>query len=199
MRALALPIALAMIATACNNDNGGNTNMSTDVNLTEDTAVNDMLGANTLSENEAAVVNPTDAAGFTTALAASDMFEIQSGQLAQTKGSSPEIKSFGQQLVADHTRSSSEMKAAAAKGEPAPTITPALDAEKQAMLDSLKSASGAEFDRLFIEQQATAHQKALTLVQSYAAGGDQPALKEFAGKASAVIQGHLDHVTRLKK
>jgi len=42
--------------------------------------------------------------------------------------------------------------------------------------------------------QKTAHQNALNLLQSYASSGDNPALKDFATKASKVVQGHLDHV-----
>ena len=79
------------------------------------------------------------------------------------------------------------------------TVAPALDAEKQGMLDQLKAAKGADFDAKFAELQATAHQKALTLLQGYASGGDQQALKDFASKTAPVVQQHLDHAKTLNK
>ena len=67
------------------------------------------------------------------------------------------------------------------------------------MLDQLKAASrGADFDRLYVEQQKTAHQKALDLLQGYSSGGDNEALKAFATKTSAVVKGHLDHANSIK-
>lgn len=190
---------LALATAACGGGSDSNSNVSTDVNLADDAALDAVLGANELSENEAAVVNPTDVAGFTTAVASSDLFEIESGRLAQQKSISADLKSFGAQIVADHTRSTSELKAAAANADSPASINPALDPQHQAMLDELKAANGADFDRLFIDQQTRAHQNALSLLQSYANGGDQESLKEFADNAAKVVQGHLSHVNGIKK
>jgi putative membrane protein len=140
---------------------------------------------------------PTDAAGFANAVAASDMFEIESARLAAAQASSADITSFASTLETDHTTSTADLKAAAQ--ESGLTVSPALDAEKQGMLDSLRAAKGEDFDRLFVDQQTTAHQKALSLLQNYSSAGDNAALKGFATKATAVVQGHLDHVNGIKK
>ena len=187
--------ALALAIAGCGDNTRGD-DMSTDANLTEDTAMDDILGANAATDNEAAVALPTDAAGFATAVAASDLYEIESSTLAAQKASSREVKELAQHLKTDHQKSSTELKAVA--GEAGAAVTPALDAEKQKMLDQLKAANGAEFDRLFLEQQRNAHQKALSLLQSYADGGDNEALKGFAKKSVPIIQGHLAHANRIK-
>lgn len=196
MRIIALTGAamLAIAAAACNNNNADD-QVSTDANLTNDAAANDMLGGN--ADMNAAM--PTDANGFANAVAASDMYEMESGKLAADKASSADLKSFAKMLQTDHQKSSSDLKAAAAKANPAVTVTAALDAEKQGMLDQLKGASGADFDRMFIDQQTTAHQKALSLLQNYSSGGDSAPLKDFATKATTVVQGHLDHLNGMKK
>lgn len=183
--------ALALGAAACTNDGAGN-DVSTDVNLAEDSAANDVLGA---IGNEAAAL-PTDAAGFASAAAASDLYEIESARLAASKGVSADVKGMAGHLKADHEKSAADLKAAAAEAKV--TLAPALDAEKQAMLDQLEAASGAEFDRLFVDQQKSAHARALALLQSYASGGDNGALKAFAGKAATVVKGHLDHAGSIK-
>ena len=53
------------------------------------------------------------------ATAASDMYEIESGKLAQTKATAPEVKAFGAMLVTDHGKSSADLKAAAAEAHDA--------------------------------------------------------------------------------
>lgn len=197
---LTAAVALALTAAACG---GGNTEAETNMaategNMADDPAINAALGVNTMVGNQAAMAAPTDARGFVTAVAASDMFEIESGRLAQNKGTTAEVKTFGSQLVTDHTKSTADLTAAAARATPAVTVTPALDAEKRAMLDQLQAASGAEFDRLFIQLQDGAHRKTLTLLQGYASGGDQAPLQEFARNASTVVEQHIQHVGEMK-
>lgn len=193
---LMMVAALALTAAACNN-NGAGSDLSTETNLAEDAAVNDVLGAGQPG-NDAADL-PIDAAGFANAVAASDLFEIESARLAATKTGSAEVKAFAQHLLTDHEESSAELKAAAAEASPPVTVTPALDAEKQAMLDQLKTANGPDFDRRFIDQQTNAHQKALLLLQNYVGGGKSQPLKDFASKATTTVQGHLEHLNRIRQ
>ena len=187
-----LVAALALSAAACGRNDEP---VTTDANIDNGMAADDML-ANDMG-NAADAAMPTDAAGFVNAIAASDMFEIESGRLAAAQGSSADVKSFGSKLESDHSKSTAELKTAAQSA--GVTVTPALDAEKQGMLDSLKAAKGEDFDRMFIDQQATAHQKALQLLQNYSNAGDNDALKAFAGKAATVVQGHLTHANGMKK
>lgn len=190
MRSVTLTIAagIALAAAACADRDAGN-NLSTDTNLAEDTALNDVLGA-----NETAAVN--DDAGFAAAIAASDLYEIESAELAADKASNADVKAFAQHLRTDHEKSTAELKSAA--GTANITVTPALDSEKQAMLNRLRALSDAEFDREFVNQQKTAHQKALALLQSYANSGGNEALKTFAAKTATAVKGHLDHANTIK-
>ena len=190
MRSVTLTIAagIALAAAACADRDAGN-NLSTDTNLAEDTALNDVLGA-----NATAAVN--DDAGFAAAIAASDLYEIESAELAADKASNADVKAFAQHLRTDHEKSTAELKSAA--GTANITVTPALDSEKQAMLNRLRALSDAEFDREFVNQQKTAHQKALALLQSYANSGGNEALKTFAAKTATAVKGHLDHANTIK-
>jgi putative membrane protein len=183
--------AIALAAAACNNNQAGN-DVSTDTNLAEDTAANDVLGANA---SNAAM--PTDATGFANTVAGSDLYEIESAKLAADKASNADVKSLAQHIRTDHEKSSAELKGAA--GTAKISVAPKLDAEKQAMLDQLKTvARGADFDKLYVEQQKTAHQKALDLLQGYSSSGDNEALKGFATKASGVVKSHLDQANSIK-
>lgn len=184
--------ALALAAAACAaEDSPGD--VSTEVNLAEDSAANDVLGAD-LAGNGAAA-GPADAAGFANAVAAADLYEVESARIAADKSGNAEVKAFAGHLRSDHEQSTADLKSAAGASI---AVTPRLDSGQQAMLDRLKAASGAEFDRLFVEQQKAAHRKALALLQGYAGNGGNPALKAFAGKAASAVQGHLDHAESIK-
>lgn len=185
--------ALTLAAAACADSDPAD-GVSIDVNLAEDTAANDALGANAPGDEAAAA--PTDAAGFANAAAASDLYEIESARIAADKATNAEVKAFAEHVGADHEKSTAELKAAAGQANIA--VAPKIDAEKQAMLDQLKAASGAEFDRLFVDQQKTAHQKALALLRNYASSGENAALKAFASKTATAVKGHLDHAESIK-
>ena len=188
--------ALALAAAACNNNDAGS-GLSTDANLAEDTAVNDVLGADQPRGDTAAL--PIDAAGFANAVAAADRYEIESARLAASKTGSPAVKSFAEELITDHEKSSADLKAAAARASPPLTVTPALDAGKQAMLDQLKAVNGPDFDRRFIDQQTNAHQQALRLLRNYVGGGQSQPLKDFASKATTMVEGHLEHLNSIRQ
>jgi putative membrane protein len=177
---------------ACHRDNEA----ANDAALTNDMAMNEMNMAN---ETNNMAMAPASGQDFVDQVAASDMYEIEAGKLAEDKGSDAAVKNFGKMLVTDHTKSSAELKAAAAKAEPPVTPPTSLPPDKQAMLDDIKAASGADFDKMFIDQQIDAHTKALDLLNSYAAGGSSEPLKAFATTAGPVVQSHLDKAKSLQK
>ena len=47
---------------------------------------------------------------FVKTVAISDMFEIQAGQLATEKAQNSDVKSFGQEMVDDHSKTSDDLK-----------------------------------------------------------------------------------------
>lgn len=190
---LTLAVAsLAIATTACDNRVDDTAAANDDMAMTNDMMANDM---NAMASGMAAM----PAAEFVNMAAATDMYEIEAGKLASTMGSNAAVKSFGEMLVTDHGKSSADLKAAAAETGPAITPPAALPADKQAMIDQLKASSGAEFDRMFIDQQVQAHQMALDMLNSYAAGGDSEPLKAFAAKTAPVIQAHLTQAQGMKK
>lgn len=185
--ALTTVAAFALAVAACGSNEGAD-QVSTEAGAENDAAANAALGTGMNAAAPSAL--PTDAAGFVNAMAASDLFELESAKFALEHGVSEQVKSLAQMLQREHSQSSADLKAAAAQANL--TVTPALDAEKKAMIDALKAAHGADFDKAFLAQQRMAHQKALMLVQNYANSGDNDALKAFAAKVQPVIEFHSD-------
>ncbi|MGK9204254.1 DUF4142 domain-containing protein [Sinorhizobium meliloti] len=132
---------------------------------------------------------------FVTMAASSDMFEIQSSQLAMQNSKQDGVRQFAEMMVADHTKAGQELKAAA--GEAKVTVPTQMIEKHAAELEKLKNAQGEQFDAAYVQAQLAAHQEALKLLQSYAQGGDSAPLKAHAAKTAPVVQGHLEHAQKL--
>jgi putative membrane protein len=89
------------------------------------------------------------------------------------------------------------MAAARASGlnPPPPRLMPM----QENMLDRLREANGAEFDRRYLRQQVRAHEMALALHSNYAQRGDRPPLRQAAGGAVPVVTQHLDQARRMNR
>ncbi len=136
-------------------------------------------------------------ADFVQTVAISDMFEIESGQLAADKAGNADVKSFGQHMVDDHTKTSKQLKALVNDEEIKAELPTKLDAEHQAKLDKLKGMSGGQFDKSYIQSQVDAHEKAVALFESYAAAGENDELKEWAGDTLPTLKDHLKEAKSL--
>ena len=120
---------------------------------------------------------------------ASDMFEIESSKLV-TGSSDPQVVSFANQMITDHTKSTADvMTAAQADGITAPP--PMLTPKQKAMIDSLKRTSGTKRDLLYKKDQIAAHTETLAFQREYAMSGDKPNLKSTAGTIVPVVEKHL--------
>jgi putative membrane protein len=152
----------------------------------EKTGVNSTLG-----------VAPTTA-DFVTGVAISDLFEIESNRLAEQKGSAQE-KSFAQQMVTDHTKTSNDLKGLVTSGKVKAELPTAIDSSYQSKLDKLKGASGKDFSSDFNSYQVSAHKDAVSLFERYANGGDNGDLKAWAGKTLPTLRHHLEMAQELGK
>jgi putative membrane protein len=131
---------------------------------------------------------------FVKEVATSDMFEIQSSQLAQQKATTDNAKKFAAQMVTDHQKTSSELKSMAPNGAAIPTQ---LDSSHQSKLDKLKGLSGDDFTKQYNSDQVSAHKDAVKLFERYAQGGDNQQLKSWASKTLPTLKHHLDMAQKL--
>jgi len=75
---------------------------------------------------------------FVNKVAISDIFEIQSSQLALSKQADSDTKPFAEKMVQDHQKTSSELKGLVEGSMVKLTLPTSLDAEHQKMLNELK-------------------------------------------------------------
>jgi putative membrane protein len=129
---------------------------------------------------------------------ASDLYEINSSRLAMERASRPDVREFARMLVADHSRTSEQVMAAAREAGMTPP-PPMMESHQRQMIRQLERTRGPAFDRLYANQQVTAHQQALTLHRTYARNGRVEPLRRVATSAVPVIQAHLQHARRLTR
>ena len=135
---------------------------------------------------------------FVNKVAISDMFEIQSSQLALAKQADADTKPFAEKMVQDHQKTSSELKALVDGGKVKATLPTALDSQHQKMLDELKAKTGKDFDGSYDQIQLKAHQDAVALFDAYAKSGDNAELKTWASTTLPHLREHLSMAEKLK-
>jgi putative membrane protein len=174
MKYLASCVALVLLATPAMAQSVG-----------EKTGVNSSLG-----------ISPTTA-DFVKEAAISDMFEIQSSQLAQERGNTPE-KTFAATMIKDHTKTSDDLKSMVSSGDVKAELPTALDSSKQSEIDKLKSLKGADFSSRYDGDQVSGHKDAVSLFERYSKSGENPKLKDWAGKTLPTLRHHLEMAQDLK-
>ena len=113
-------------------------------------------------------------------------FEIESSKLAAQKADA-ETKKFASKMVADHTKTSTELKAMVKGVDNAPLPT-AMDSSHQGKLEKLKGLSGDQFTRQYRADQVAAHKDAVSLFDRYAKGGHNDKLKRWAAKTLPALK-----------
>ena len=151
----------------------------------EKTGINSALGITPKTED------------FIKEVAMSDMLEIEAAKIAQQKGNAVE-KKFAEQMLTDHTKTSTELKGLVS-GEMKAVIPTSLDDASQKKLDRLRDAKPEDFAGQYDSMQVSAHKDAVSLFERYASGGDDPKLKDWAGKTLPALQHHLQMAQDIDK
>jgi putative membrane protein len=123
--------------------------------------------------------------------------EVKLGQLAAQKGSSDEVKTFGQKMVDDHTRINLEMAHVA--DSMGVMLPKSMNKDDQAEYDKLNALSGNDFDMEYLAFMVKDHHKDLHEFRMEAASPTDPALHEAVVKAQSIIHDHTVMVDKLAR
>lgn len=141
-----------------------------------------------------AQVTPTDQQFMLTA-ASVGTAEVDLGKLAATRGSSPEVRSFGERMVADHTRINAELTQLADTKHV--HLLKAMDPANHTLYSELSNMSGPQFDREYVISQLHIHRMGNSLYASEAAQGEDADVKAFAAQGVPIGKEHLQHAVEL--
>lgn len=176
--------------SASNTASAANPGQSEPVNKAQD-----VTGA-AVGKMSASTTGSHDTGAFVSNAVQGNMYEIEAAKLAEQKSKTAAVKDFAKQMVKDHTKLAADMKPLiSAAGQTPPTD---LDQRRKGMLDNLKAADAASFDKTYADQQVAAHDETLTLLQGYAKDGSDAGLKGGAAKAVPVVQHHLEMAKKMQ-
>lgn len=115
--------------------------------------------------------------------------EVQLGQLAKDHGMSDEVKEFGNRMVTDHSKANQELKDWAQQKS---VILPNdLDANHKALRDKLSKLSGSEFDKAYMREMVSDHEKDVAAFKKESTSAKDADLKNWAAKTLPTLEDHL--------
>jgi putative membrane protein len=123
------------------------------------------------------------------------LFEVDAGNLAASKASSPQVKDFAAMMVKDHSAANDKLKSiAAAKSINLPSSAGVGQMATKAKLDVL---SGETFDKSYIKSQIKAHRETVMLFKKEIASGQDADAKAFASATLPTLQSHLKAIDKI--
>lgn len=126
---------------------------------------------------------------FMKSAAHSDQNEIQQSKMALAKGVTGMAKEMANKMIADHTKSTADLKKIAAKkGVTLPTD---MDAEHKALVPTMEKLSGKEFEVKYMAQMQADHQKTANTMMAHQKMTQDADLTAFITKTLPVVQQHL--------
>ena len=115
------------------------------------------------------------------------------------KVSDDATKTFARHMITDHSKTTSKLEDLIDSGKVKAKPPTVLDNSHQSMLDKLKSLSGADFKKEYLDDQVKGHKDAVDLFKRYSKGGTNPDLKQFAETVLPTIEQHLDMAQNLDR
>jgi len=126
---------------------------------------------------------------FAVTVADASMLEVQLGQLAQVNGSAPEVKKFGKEMIAAHTKAGEELKALAL--QKSISLPDALGEKSQKKYDDLAKKTGKDFDEAYADAMVSGHKDAEDAFKKEIDKGKDADLKSWATSTLPTVENHL--------
>lgn len=126
---------------------------------------------------------------FITKAVEGNLAEVQMGQLAQEKGNSDGVRSFGQMLQQDHGAAAERSRAVATQMGATPPTEP--NKKHKALHDKLAKLSGDQFDKMFASEMVKDHKKDIADYKKAAKKQNDPA-GTYASETLPTLERHLE-------
>lgn len=175
-------IAVPFMFAACTDQQGEVKDGAADVNK------NTLEEAQAMNDNKEGMENKCS--GFVTEAGQSGMREVEMGTAASAKAYSQEVKTYAQQIVADHSKANNELKELAAKKNI--TLPNQQPESSKADHDKMMAAKDLDFDKAFMQMMVNDHKRSVELFEDASKDCEDAELKAFASKHLPILQRHLE-------
>jgi len=117
------------------------------------------------------------------------MFEVAAGRLAQSKGSSQDIRDFATAEVHDHMLVGAKLKKiSSAQGV---AFSPILNSDWSGKLKHLSSLSGTAFDQAYLAEMGTLHEADGAAFAKESTDGGSSAYRAFGEETHRIVARHI--------
>jgi putative membrane protein len=134
---------------------------------------------------------------FVTQTSQGTPFQVDSGRLAETKGTTQPIRSYAELMVSSHITVNNTLLAILKNKAPVPPPT-LLKAAYATMVSTLQHESGETLDADYVKGQVNYQRANTALYEFEIANGTDPDLKAFAQETLPKIQDHLARALKLQ-
>lgn len=127
----------------------------------------------------------------------SGMAEVSLGEMAAQKATNKKVKDMGRMLASDHRAVNQELRSLARQRNV--SVPDSIGEDKRKDIDKLMDKKGRDFDKTYINEMISAHEKSVDLFQKQVDNGNDAAVKTFASNTLPKLQMHLDSLKSIKK
>lgn len=136
---------------------------------------------------------------FVEQAALSNMFEVQSSEVALNSAQSEDVRRFAEMMVQEHRQVGDRLRETVSTANVDVQPPQALDDDHQERLEDLRSADPAEFDEQYLDAQMEAHENAISLFEGYAENGENMELRQFASQVLPSLQQHQNELQQIQE
>jgi len=130
---------------------------------------------------------PSDA-DFAQAALSSSALEIELARIAFVRAQSPDVRAFARQMLIDHREMAIKLdNFGLVRGY---LVDWQLEPEQANAIDRLRSLDSASFDRAYMDEMVSAHERAAAMFETQAASGRETA--SIAKDALPTVRHHLE-------
>ncbi len=169
-------ITTLLIISACDN-----TQESKDTKEVNENHINAKVKGNDIANDAQFLVNAAEIA----------LEEIKLGQLAQQKGSTPEVKELGKILEESHTKLLEDLNTLAKK-KMIPIPTSSTDKIKETYTDFSKK-SGYDFDQIYSGIMVSEHKYVIDFFEDATIASSDAEIKKWATLSLPKLRKHLEY------
>ena len=128
--------------------------------------------------------------------------DIDAGKLAESKGSTKDVKAFGKQMVTDHAGVNSQATALVTKLKVTPEDNPTSQSLKAGGAENVKKLqglAGAAFDKAYVDHEVAYHEQVLGAIdKTLVPNAKNDELKALIVKVRPAFVAHLEHAKHIQ-
>ncbi len=123
--------------------------------------------------------------------------EVKLGRLAAERSTSPQVKEFAQQMIADHSKAGQKLEQLAQLKKV--KLSPGILPQSKQTKEKLSKLSGENFDREYVKTMVQVHEKDVAAFAAVSKNATDADVKAFAAATLPTLQHHLEMIRALAR